>query len=1129
MLCPSCGEPNPDRARFCLRCGSPMAPVGRDEERRQITVLFCDLVGFTARSDHADPEDVKATLRPYHAAMKRTVEGFGGTLDRFVGDGVLAVFGAPVAHEDDPERAIRVAFKIQREIDALNERMAGPPLAVRVGIDTGEAVVALARGPQVGDRVTGDVVATAGRLQAVAPIGGIAVGAATVRATKDHFDFQPIPGTEGAPGGEAWRPVEVSRLVRERPETPFVGREVESAMLRTAFRRSVSEHSVQLVTIAGEPGVGKSRLIEEFAEYLDEQPELIRWRQGRCLPYGEAIAFWPLSEIVKVEAGILDTDPPQATRAKLARSVETVIDGPSERDWLLARLAPLAGLGELTATPDRTETFTAWRRYLEGLARLHPLVVVLEDLHWADDALLDFVEHLVDRAERLPILLICSTRPSLYDRRPGWMSGKRNATSSWLPPLSETETAMLISGLLDRAVLPATTQSALLERAGGNPLYAEEFVRMLSDTGVLEPGRTATLPQGTPIPIPGTVQAIIGARLDTLPPETKTLLQDASVLGRVFWTGAVARMSGQDPDDVRRQLRDVARLQLIRPIRSSSVRDDEEYAFWHLLVRDVAYAHIPRAIRGGRHRAAAEWIEEVAGDRLADRAEVVAHHYEQALELTAERDLALVQRTVRALARAGAHAFRLDAATAEGYVRRAVDLLPEDDPERPRLRVRLAEIETSLARFADARHDYDLAIAQMLAFDDMVGVGEALALKTRALHRLGALREAEALLREAISILEAEPPGPELARVYARMAGNALTLGRFDECRDYAERGLRLAERLQMDEEAVRSRQFLGAARCELGDAGGLADLWAALREALELGIGIETAVAYGNLATQLWVLDGPAIALQVWDAAVEFSQVRGFRTEEMWSRCGHLEVLFDLGRWDEVEAIGAQLSAEDTEEGGGQIRAFADIYRASVLARRGRLTEAVLLEEEYLPRVRILQRAEVFGPALTAAATLELLRGHERTALDLIEEFRTATAEHDVYRLLFLPDAVRVLAALGEVERASSLVLDDSRALNVRHRNAIAAARAAIAEGSGRTAEAAEAYAACAAGWLRYGSLHERAHALLGRGRCLHALGDPGAEEVLAAARGDFEQLGAAPFLREVDALLGRAEVATS
>ncbi|HYF11654.1 MAG TPA: adenylate/guanylate cyclase domain-containing protein, partial [Actinomycetota bacterium] len=335
MICPVCGERNPERARFCLRCGAPLSASGRrDEERKLVTVLFCDLVGFTARSDRADPEDVKATLRPYHAAITRVFDGFGATLDKFVGDGVLGIFGAPTAHEDDAERAIRAAFRIQREIAALNEVAPDRPLAVRIGIDTGEAVVAVGPGPQVGERVTGEVLTLAARLQSLAPVGGIAVGEATRRATLDRFRFEPIDSD----GPAAWVPSELSRLVRERPNTPFVGRSEEASLLRATYRRVAGERSVQLVTVIGEPGVGKSRLLQEFAEYLDGQPELIRWRQGRCLPYGDGVGFWPLSEIVKTEAGILESDPPEATQRKLARSVETLIEDPTERDWIVARL-----------------------------------------------------------------------------------------------------------------------------------------------------------------------------------------------------------------------------------------------------------------------------------------------------------------------------------------------------------------------------------------------------------------------------------------------------------------------------------------------------------------------------------------------------------------------------------------------------------------------------------------------------------------------------------------------------------------------------------------------------------------------------------------------------------------------
>jgi class 3 adenylate cyclase len=1130
VTCPTCGERNPDRARFCLRCGTPLGDGRRrDEERKTVTVLFCDLAGFTARSDLADPEDVKATLRTYHGVIKRVLEGFGGTLDKFVGDGVLGVFGAPTAREDDAERAIRAAFRMQAEIARISDRSAREPLQARIGIDTGDAVVAVGPGPQLGERVTGEVVTLATRIEAAAPVGGIAVGEATRRAAGDLFSYEPL---DGAPL-EAWIPAEVSRLVREQPNTPFVGRAEEASLLRAAFRRCLGEPSVQLVTVLGDPGVGKSRLIAEFADDLDAQPEIVRWRQGRCLPYGDGVGFWPLSEIVKAEAGILESDGPTETQAKLARSVETAVEDPTERDWMIARLAPLAGVGEVASSGDRSETFTAWRRYFEALAGQHPLVLVFEDLHWADGALLEFVDHVVDWSSGLPMLLLCAARPELYDRRPGWGGGKKNAATIALPPLNDPETAMLISGLLDEAVLPAETQRALLERAGGNPLYTEEFVRMLTDRGILERGgRTLRLADDGEIPVPETVQAIIGARLDALPFETKVVLQDASVLGRVFWLGGVAAIGGRDGADVRSRLHGCAKLELIRPLRSSSIEGDDEFSFWHILVRDVAYGQMPRAERAAKHRAAAAWLTSVAGSRLADQAEVLAHHYGEAYAFAATSGAADAEElralTVEQLMVAGERAGRLDAVLAERYLRHAVELSHPADERYPRALIQLADIETTTGRFADARDRFDEAIGILRGRDDPVALGAAIAMKTRALHRLGDLREGERLLDGAIALLEDQPPGPELARAYTRMAGHLLMAARFDACKTYAERGLALAERLRLDDEIVRARQNLGAARCELGDAGGLADLWAALRQGLELGIGVGTAVSYGNLAYQLWLLEGPAISLQVWDSAVEFSQVRGFTSEAFWNRCGQVEVLFDLGRWDELLERASEVEAWDREEGGGQLRTFAEFHRAHVLMHRGDVPAAVLLEEEFLPRVRILQRPEFIAPALSIAALLEHRRGHDAMATSLIDEFVAATEDHDGFRLQFLPNVARVLAAHGDVDRLSVLASQETRVRNVRTRIALETAQAILAGARGDHADAAERSAAVAARWLSYGSIPERAQALLEEARARLALGEnETADDRLRTARDLAVGLGAQPLVAEIDAM--RRERATA
>ena len=361
------------------------------EERRVVTVLFCDLVGFTAASDGADPEDVRARIRPYHAQLRQDIEAFGGTVEKFIGDAVVAIFGAPVAHEDDAERAVRAALRILDAIFELNNHDPAPGLSVRIGIMTGQAVVALGAKPEAGEGiVTGDVVNSASRLQGVAPVGSVVVGEGTYRATKRIFDYEelgPVSLRGKAQPLAMWRVLAArSRFgvdVARNHAVPLVGRELELRLLRDTFERSARESSVQLVTIVGEPGIGKTRLVAELLAHVDSLPELVVWRQGRCLPYGEGITFWALGEIVKAQCGILETDSPKGVDAKLGEAVESVVPEEGEWPWFRARLGPLVGL-ETTSSADREESFTAWRRFLEAIAATGPMVVVLDDLHWAD-------------------------------------------------------------------------------------------------------------------------------------------------------------------------------------------------------------------------------------------------------------------------------------------------------------------------------------------------------------------------------------------------------------------------------------------------------------------------------------------------------------------------------------------------------------------------------------------------------------------------------------------------------------------------------------------------------------------------------------------------------------------------
>ena len=493
---------------------------------------------------------MRARIRPYHQRLRVEIERYGGTVEKFVGDAVMAVFGAPVAHEDDAERAVRSGLRILEAIEELNESDHALELQVRVGINTGEAVVALGARPERGEGiVTGDVVNTASRLQSAAPVGGVGVGEATFRATKEIFDYREL--TPVVVKGKAEPlPIWQARSARARfgadlirtHATALVGRELEQNVLQGSFERASRDASVQLVTIVGEPGVGKSRLVSELLRYLDDRPDLVTWRQGRCLPYGEGISFWALGEIVKAQAGILESDSAEVAGEKLEATLPAEAD---DREWLLARLAPLIGAESEPAA--REESFTAWRRFLESLAAERPAVFVFEDLHWADEALISFLEHLAEWSEGVPLLLLCTARPELYEQNTGWAGGTRNATTINLAPLTDEETARLVSALLDAAVLPAEVQALVLERAGGNPLYAEEFVRMLKDRELLvRKGRTLALRKGAETPVPESLQALIAARLDTLSPERKALLQDAAVIGKVFWAGAVAQMGERE-------------------------------------------------------------------------------------------------------------------------------------------------------------------------------------------------------------------------------------------------------------------------------------------------------------------------------------------------------------------------------------------------------------------------------------------------------------------------------------------------------------------------------------------------------------------------------------------------------
>ena len=807
-------------------------PVRTRDERKVVTVVFVDLVGFTSQAERLDAEDVRHTQAAYFAAVRAEIERFGGTVEKFIGDAVVACFGAPAAHEDDPERAVRAAFAVHTALERLNETARVLPLHARIGITTGEAVVTVgAAGTQA--MVSGDLVTRAARLQEAAPAGGILVGLATQRATRQRFQYvDHAPLT--VPGSNepvlAWHASGVTSragvdIVHDG--SPLVGRDSELALLTSSFQRAVRESSAQLITLVGGPGIGKSRMVWELSRFTDALPELLVWRQGRCLPYGDGVTYWALSEIVKAEAGILETDSGSVATDRLRKAVEALIG--NDVDWVVERLAPLVGIVRPTdGQAALGESFAAWQRFLVSLTATRPAVLVFEDLHWADDGMLDFIDQLVDAAANAPLLVVCTTRPEMLDRRPLWGGGKRNAITLSLSPLTGAETAALFAGLLGQAVLPIEVHQTLLELAGGNPLYAEEYVRMLIDRGLLRrDGGLWGIDSAATLPLPHSVQGIISARLDALDTSEKEALLDAAVIGEVFWLSALAHLSQDSRARVEAVVGNLERRELLRAQRTSSVQGELEYAFRHVLVRDVAYAQIPRHLRAERHRRAAQWLGELAPGRMADQSELLTHHWLAAFEL----DPAALQQPEhrdaarRALTAAAERAYGLHALeTALTFSSRALELWPADiDPvDRWRLVVLHEEV-----RFLNQEDDFyasDGPAMLRMSAAALLGLGE-LAESARAETLLGQVewyrtdqQRAFSHLDRAAELLTREPISERKASAYAELSRLHMFAHHHNAAIEVGQEALDMATQLGLLECQANVLVTMGTSRYLAGD-----------------------------------------------------------------------------------------------------------------------------------------------------------------------------------------------------------------------------------------------------------------------------------------------------------------------
>jgi class 3 adenylate cyclase/tetratricopeptide (TPR) repeat protein len=985
-----------------------MATPGR-RERKVVTVLFADLVGFTSRAESLDPEDVEALLSPYHARLRSELERHGGRVEKFIGDAVMAVFGAPTAHEDDPERAVRAALAIRDWIRDEGE------LEVRIGVLSGEALVSLEPSPGA-ERglVAGDIVNTASRLQAAAPVNGILVGEATHRATSRVITYDEAPAVH--PKGKServpvWEAVEArSRVgsdITRRPRTPLVGREREVEVLAGALARVRAERLPHLVTLSGVPGIGKSRLVFELFSAIEAQPDLIYWRQGRCLPYGEGRAFSALGEIVKAHAGILEAEPDQHVVEKLRNVVEEAVPEASEAEWILSRLRPLVGLAETADTggDQRTESFAAWRRFFEGLAELDPLVLVFEDLHWADEGLLDFIDHLVDWAATVPMLVVATARPELLTRRPNWAGGKTNATTISLSPLTEPQTAALIHGLLERAVLPAEVQAALLDRAAGNPLYAEEFARIALERGSL-------VDDATDLPLPESVHGLIAARLDALADQEKALIQNGSVIGKEFWLGAVTRLDGAAVDSTEELLHGLERKQFVQRVRRSSIEGDRQYTFMHTLVRDVAYGQIPRADRTEKHRRAAAWIESLG--RPEEYADQRAHHYSSALEaLPAGADCTELRRSARlALKDAGDQAVSLnDFPAAVRAYDRALELWPPDDPDRPRLLLAAAFAR----RETEDGDEEEVAAARdaLLAAGDREGAAEAEVARAEVFWSLGRGDDVLPSLERATALAEGLPISAAKAQVYASLFRLHWLANREDLASRFRDEAMKMADELDLQIVRARILSISGAWRVVRGDREGFDDL----EESIAVFERLNSASMqspYNNLADGYYnVGDLPKAAEatnRMRTAWKRFSNVDWLR----WTDSQQIRLDYLAGRWDDVRELADRWIAEAQSGPGHYLEPAWRWYRGRLLLARDDPASAAEESALGLELARTAADPQMLIPALSFHTRVLWALGSseaEERAVELADVFRRSRVgiAHD-----WFPEVAVALVGLG-------------------------------------------------------------------------------------------------------------------
>ena len=1061
-VCSSCGAANPPGQKFCGECGSSLGgATSRSldaegaqqatlvDERRLVSVLFADLVGFTSLSEGRDAEEVRDLLSRYFDSSKRLVSLYGGTVEKFIGDAVMAVWGSPTAQEDDAERAVRAGLDLVAMVSALGDEIGAPKLRARAGVLTGEAAVTV--GAESEGMVIGDLVNTASRIQAAAEPGSVMVGESTMRATEAAIAYSDA-GTHELKGKVAQVPLfralrvtagRAGTLKGQGLEPPFVGRDSELRLVKELFHAAAEEKKAHLVSVSGVAGIGKTRLSWEFEKYVDGLIDDVWWHRGRCLAYGEGVAYWALAEMVRMRCRIADEEEPASAREKLRTALTEYITDPKERDWVEPRLAHLLAL-EGAGTGDQENLFSAWRIFFERLAEASPTVLVFEDMQWADAGLLDFIEYLLDWSRGLPLFVLVLARPEFVDRRPSWGAAGRSFTSLYLEPLSPQAMSDLLTGLVPG--LPDELRESILARAEGIPLYAVETVRMLLAQDLLARHGDVYQPIGAidTLAVPETLHALIAARLDSLTTAERRLLQDASVLGKVFTRHGLTALTGLSENEIEPLLGALIRKEMVSIQADPHSPERGQYSFLQDLVRRVAYERISRRERKAKHLAAAEFLLSLSSPEEDEAVEVVASHYldayaaapedpdaetirskaRETLVRAAERAASLaanaeaqrgferaIELTEEPLMQAELHeragtsaAIGARADEASAHFERSIALFEAEDAAHPAARVsaRLAEILWDRGRIEDGLESMERSLVVLLEEERDEAVASLAAQVARFRLFAGDLDVASQRIETALGLAEALSLPEVLSHALNTKGVFLLTQGRREEGSVLMRHALKVA--LEHDKPSAALRAFYNVADGALSQG----DRYEESAETIRRGLAEARKV--GNRYWE-WAFLGfgyPFYALGAWD---EVLAMRDELPHEDWKRsriaygtilCSAVPICVHRGRLDEAKGM-LQPVAEFERSADVQERCYYRFAKAQILLAEGDRLEALRVAESVLAErgsigVTLDAVKEAFALAVQAALELdqldkaeELLAIVERLAPGLRTQFLDA------------------------------------------------------------------------------------------------------------------------------------------